>query len=295
MNFIITGGTGFVGAHLKDYLIANGHHVFVLTRTPEEKINTNFETYIPYSIDPTELPEIYGVINLAGESLFGYWTDEKKDKILSSRLKITDQVVQLVKELTVKPKVFINGSAVGYYGTSLEHIYTEETTTAGEDFLAEVVVEWEKAASEVEKLGIRTVFTRFGIILGKNEGSLPMMKLPVQLFAGGKIGDGEQWISWIHIDDVVSLIDFCLFNEAITGPVNATAPRPQRNKEFYRILADVHNRPYWFHVPAPLIIMALGEMAILLTDGQYVLPRKALDQGFEYRYPKLTMALNQLK
>lgn len=295
MNFIITGGTGFVGSHLKNRLIANGHHVFVLTRTPEKEMNTAFETYIPYSINPAELPEIYGIINLAGESLFGYWTEEKKNTILSSRLKITEQVVQLVKDLPIKPKVFINGSAVGYYGTSLEHIFTEETTTAGEDFLAKVVVDWEEAASEVEKLGIRTVYTRFGIILGKNEGSLPMMRLPVKLFAGGKIGDGEQWVSWIHIDDAVSLIDFCLFNGEISGPVNATAPRPQRNKELYRILADIHKRPYWFHVPATFITLALGEMAILLTEGQYVLPQKALDHGFEYRFPKLTTALNQLK
>ncbi|MHA6252688.1 TIGR01777 family oxidoreductase [Oceanobacillus sp. CAU 1775] len=295
MNFIITGGTGFIGGHLKEHLIKKGHHVFVLTRSPKAENNTNFETHISYSVNTEELPEIHGVINLAGESLFGYWSEEKKDKILSSRLKVTEQVIQLVKKLRVKPKVFINGSAVGYYGMSEELIFTEKTTTPGEDFLAQVVVDWEKTASEVESLGIRVVYTRFGIVLGKKEGSLPMMALPVKLFVGGKVGDGEQWISWIHINDAISLLDFCLFNEEMNGPVNITAPRPQRNHEFYKTLAEVYKRPYWFHAPAPLLILALGEMATLLTEGQYVLPQKALEQGFKHDFPKLKEALNQLK
>jgi len=295
MNFLITGGTGFIGGKLKNHLIKKGHHVFILTRSAEKYNNTDSETYISYSANPEKLPEIYGVINLAGESLFGYWTKKKKENIINSRLTITAQLLEFIEKLPKKPEVFINGSAVGFYGTSHEHIFTESTSNSGDDFLASVAVKWEKAAKRAEDLGIRTVYSRFGIVLGRKNGALPLMELPVKLFVGGKVGDGEQWISWIHVGDAVHLMELCLFNEFINGPVNFTAPKPLRNKEFYQALAAANKRPYWFPTPAPFINLVLGEMSILITEGQYVLPQKALDQGFNFTFPNLKTALNSLK
>ncbi|WP_339229127.1 TIGR01777 family oxidoreductase [Oceanobacillus sp. FSL K6-2867] len=293
MNFLITGGTGFVGKHLCLALQRKGHHTYILTRSPLQHRNNQAATFIHYNYPAEKLPLIEGVINLAGETLFGYWSQKKKDKIKSSRLETTNTLIQFMKQMKVKPNVFISGSAVGYYGMSEDIIFTEATTASGKDFLAEVVMEWEQAAKQAESLGIRTVFTRFGVILGE-EGSLPLMSLPVKLFAGGTIGNGEQWISWIHIEDVVRLIDYCLFNKQIEGAVNTTAPSPLRNKDFMQTLAKVLMRPNLITAPSPLIYAAIGEMGQLITKGQYVLPQKALNHGFKFKHPELAKALENL-
>ncbi|RLL40345.1 TIGR01777 family protein [Oceanobacillus piezotolerans] len=293
MNFLLTGGTGFVGKKVTEALHDNGHHTFIITRTPDKYENTEKTTYIDFNFPMEELPLIYGVINLAGESLFGYWTEKKKEAILSSRISITNKVIDTIKRLKEKPKVFINGSAVGFYGNSNELIFTEATKEAGSDFLADVVVKWEAAAKQAEELGIRTVYSRFGIILGHG-GSLPLMSLPIKLFAGGKIGSGEQWLSWIHIDDVVRLMYFCLFHEDISGAVNFTAPKPKRNKEFMKTLAAALKRPYWLTTPSFVIQTVTGETGQLITKGQYVIPQKALDHQFQFSYPELKIALEQI-
>ncbi len=294
MNFLITGGTGFIGKHLTAKLITKGHHVFVVTRSPQSHKDTKHVTYLSYQDDVQDFPAIYGVINLAGESLFGYWTEEKKKKIRQSRIEATKNLIELVSKLNEKPKVFINGSAVGYYGTSTEIIFTENTEKPGKDFLSSVVVDWEETAKTIEKMGIRTIYARFGIILGRKEGSFPLMALPVKLFVGGSIGDGEQWISWIHIDDAVNLLEFCIFNERMQGPVNVTATEPKRNKDFYRLMAKSYNRPYWFPAPKLFIKLAMGEMSTLITEGQFAYPKQAEDNGFSFQYPKLVHALNDL-
>ncbi|WP_156291696.1 TIGR01777 family oxidoreductase [Oceanobacillus salinisoli] len=294
MNFLITGGTGFVGKNLCRALHEKGHHTYVLTRTPEKYENTINTTFIDYHFPADELPSIFGVINLAGESLFGYWTKKKKAAILNSRLEATNGVLELIQKLDDKPNVFISGSAVGYYGSSNEFIFTEETSTPGNDFLANVVVDWERAASKAEELGIRTVFARFGIVLG-SEGALPLMSLPVKMFVGGKIGDGQQYMSWVHITDAVQLIEYCLFDDHISGPVNITAPNPKRNKEFMKTLATVLNRPDWLPVPTPLLRTVTGDMGQLITEGQFVLPKKAMDHDFHFTYPELEDALKNIK
>ncbi len=295
MNILLTGGTGFVGKHLTKALHENGHHTYILTRSPENKQNSELATFIGYEHDPPTLPHINAVINLAGESLFGYWTKSKKQSILESRINITQSLVEMIKKMDNKPDVFISGSAVGYFGSSEDKIFTEATNEAGNDFLAEVALEWEAVANQAEnQLGIRTVLLRFGVILG-NEGAFPLMRLPVKLFAGGKIGTGEQWLSWIHIHDVVRLIQFCLNDSKIEGPVHATAPNPKRNKDFMRILASVMHRPYWFPVPSSMIHLLIGEMGQLVTKGQYVLPKKAQDHGFQFSYPHLKEAINSIE
>lgn len=293
MNILITGGTGFVGKELMRHLHAHQHHTYILTRSPEKYVNTADATFIGYHYPPEELPSIQAVVNLAGESLFGYWTETKKNKILDSRIHTTERLITFIKKLSTLPDVFISGSAVGYYGISDDLMFSEKTTQAGDDFLAKVVVKWEKTAKQAEELGIRTIYTRFGVILGK-EGALPLMSLPVKLFAGGKIGTGEQWLSWIHIEDVVRIIDYCIHNEAIAGPVNVTAPHPKQNKVFMKTLAKALARPYWLPVPSSIMYVATGEMSQLITKGQYVISNKLEEHQYHYSFPYLTEALRHI-
>lgn len=290
MNILISGGTGFVGKRLTTSLLEDNHHIYILTRNPDNYTSKEKTTFINYDYPAEELPAIHAVINLAGESLFGYWTKSKKESILNSRINITKRLVEMMKKLHKNPEVFISGSAVGFYGTSEDLIYTEATAQPGQDFLSKVSVEWEKTAKRAEELGVRTVFTRFGVILG-TEGVLPYMALPVKMFAGGKIGNGEQWMSWVHAEDAVKLIQFCIADKNISGPVNVTAPHPKRNKDFTKVLAKVLKRPHWFTTPSPFIYAALGEMSLLLRKGQYVLPQKAMDHNFQFDYPYLEEAL----
>ncbi|HEX6593034.1 MAG TPA: TIGR01777 family oxidoreductase [Bacillota bacterium] len=290
MNVLLTGGTGFVGQHVIRALHDYNIHTYILTRFPEKHDNTERETFIGYDISPQKLPPIHTVINLAGESLFGYWTKNKKKKIVKSRIKATEHVLHIVQQLRKKPEVFISGSAVGFYGMSENLIFTEDTETPGDDYLANVVVKWERAASLAEALGIRTIYARFGVVLG-NEGALPLMSIPIRCFIGGKVGTGEQWMSWVHIEDVVKMIVWCIFNRNVKGPVNVVAPNPKRNKEFTEMMANILKRPTWLAAPSPFVYFLTGEMSQLILKGQYVLPKKAMDYQFEFTYPHLEAAL----
>lgn len=293
MNILISGGTGFVGGTLTKALTNKEHNIFIITRSSDRTSDDELVSFITLEELHT-LPRIDAIINLAGESLFGYWTTEKKENILSSRINITRALVEFVEKRKQRPSVFISGSAVGFYGTSDDQIFTEETLTPGDDFLSEVASTWEASAQPVEKLGVRTVYTRFGVILG-DAGSFPLMELPVKLFIGGKVGNGHQWLSWVHLDDVVKSIIECLENEALIGPVNVTAPEPVRNDHFMKAIASSLGRPYWFPTPALAIRLALGEMSMLIVDGQYVIPQKLLDvDSFEFSYPNIKRALKKL-
>lgn len=297
MKVAITGGTGFVGSHVANLLAEEGNEVYILTRSPEKQEATSSIHYVGWLKEGTqpeeELPALDAVINLAGESLFGYWTEKKKQKILESRLEVTNQVIELMKKMDTPPKVLVNASAMAYYGPSGSIIFTERTANPGDDFLADVTVQWEEEAKKAEALGVRTVLARFGLVLGE-EGALPLMSLPFKLMTGGKIGKGEQFISWIHIEDAARMLTFAISNKMITGPMNVTAPTPKRNKDFSKILASVLNRPYWFTVPAPLIKKSLGEMSMLVVKGQYIYPAKAEEAGFTFHYPELKPALQNI-
>jgi uncharacterized protein len=231
-NILISGGSGFVGSHLTEVLIQYNFKIFILTRhktnKPEHPNVTYIEWLTPECRPEDELPNIDAVINLAGETINGRWTDEKKDKILHSRLEATDALLFLVNKLTNKPSLWINASAVGYYGTSETDIFTEETVQHGDDFLAKVVKAWETKAKEAKSMGCRTVFMRFGVILGKDGGALPRLVMPYRLFAGGTVGSGKQWVSWVHIDDVCFLIKEVITNPAYEGPSTLRLHTPLR-------------------------------------------------------------------
>jgi len=291
VNILMTGGTGFIGSRLVDALSAKGHHIYVLTRSPKQYADTTNISYVSYEYPIKRLPFIHAIINLAGESLFGYWTEQKKKDILNSRIHITEKLMQFVTSMETKPHVFISGSAVGYYGISDDMIYTEKTSTPGDDFLAKVCAKWEKVAHTAEDLNIRTVYARFGVVFDKAEGALPLMALPFKLGLGAKIGKGEQYLSWIHIDDCVDLLLHALRNDKISGPLNVTAPYPIQNKLFTNILAKQLFRPAILSVPSTALKVALGDMSQLITDGQYVLPQKALDTGYTFRYKHVNDAL----
>lgn len=297
-NILISGGTGFVGKHITDLLIKDNYKVYILTRNTNNKTNQDNITYVewltPQSIPYKELPKIDAVINLAGESINGRWTDEKKHKILNSRLKATESLLDLTKNLSQPPAVWINASAIGYYGTSKTEVFTEQTSKHGSDFLAEVVRAWETKASEAKSLGCRTVYTRLGLILGRDGGVLPQLSLPYRFFAGGTVGSGEQWVSWVHVGDVVSLIKDAILNTQYTGPVNVTSPHPVTMKEFGQVTGAVMHRPHWLPAPSIAFKLLFGEMSMLILKGQQVLPEKALGAGYTFKYPHLKGALHDL-
>jgi uncharacterized protein len=255
MKITITGGTGLVGKALAVELAKEGHEILILTRNANRKNNLEncrFIQWLNKGDNPSQ--DVEGtdiIINLAGESInSGRWTAEQKKKIKNSRLHVTENILKIIRQLNKKPAALINASAVGIYGTSNSKIFTENSIETGHDFLAETVYAWEHTAMKADSdFGIRTVLCRFGIILDKYDGALPRMALPYQLFAGGTVGSGDQWVSWIHLKDVVRGIIFCMKNERLRGPVNFTAPHPVTMKEFGKTLGTVLNRPHWLAVP----------------------------------------------
>lgn len=296
MKIAITGGTGLVGQALSSHLILAGHQVYILTRNSSESPSIN-PKYVQW-LNPGDRPEkelegIDAIVNLAGATINSKWTDEYKRKIIDSRLQATSEVKRIIEELPTKPSVLVNASAVGYYGTSLSKEFTEQSNK-GSDFLADTVHHWEASAFEVQDKGVRPVLCRFGVILDKSEGALPRMVLPYKFFAGGKIGSGKQWLSWIHIEDVVRGIIFVIENTNVNGPVNFTAPSPVTMEQFGETLSKVLNRPHWMPVPSFALKTLLGEMSILVLEGQRAIPEKLIYAGFTFKYPVLENALKEI-
>jgi uncharacterized protein (TIGR01777 family) len=293
MKIVITGGTGFIGSHLTQYLLDQGDHPIVISRRP--KANTasiDYVTWDQLEQDPGLLQGVEAIVNLAGESINQRWTSSAKDRIIKSRVDAAEAVRRLIQGMEVKPKVVINGSGISIYGSSLTKSFDETSPATITDFLASVVQAWEQEADTIH--GVRLVKLRVGIVLGTDGGALPKMMLPYKLGAGGPIGSGQQWLSWIHIEDMVRAIRFAIVTETLEGPMNGTAPHPVTNDEFGRSIGRVLHRPHWFPVPALLFNLIFGEMSMLLLEGQQVVPKKLLEYGFTFKYPYLETALNQL-
>jgi uncharacterized protein len=291
MNIVIAGGTGFVGKALTSLFLNQQHDIWIVTRTPRS--SSDHVHYVDWEHALPHVQQADVVINLAGVSLnSGRWTEERKKTMVQSRVSTTQKLVKMMEGSS--KKVFINASAVGFYGTSATETFTEASASHSDDFLASTVKAWEAEALKAKDHGIRTALTRFGVILGQNEGALPKMMLPYKLLAGGTIGSGEQWISWVHIEDVVRIIAFIMEHENLEGPINVTAPHPVTMKEFGQTLAKIMNRPHWLPVPDFALKIFFWEMSMLILKGQHVLPQKLGDHHYSFTYDKLEGALRHL-
>lgn len=297
MKIAITGGTGFVGRELTDLLLHKGHEVFILTRSKQgntERGITNVQWLSENANPEKQLEGVDAFVNLAGESINnGRWTELQKQKIYDSRMKTTDEVLRILNALTVKPKVLVNASAIGIYPASLSARYTEKNNEIGTDFLARTVRDWELKAQGANKLQIRVAYGRFGIILGKSEGALPLMALPYKLFVGGPVGTGDNWMSWVHVKDVAGALLFAIENP-INGPFNLTAPHAKKMKDFGETLAAILKRPNYFPIPSFALKFALGEKSQLVLEGQHVIPQVLLEEGYSFYFPNLESALHDI-
>ena len=299
MKIAVTGGTGFVGARLVERLLSEGHQVLLLVRN-RAKAQAKFPRaeiveYTPKTSGAWQQPisGCDGVINLAGEPLATRWSDSVKREVLESRTLGTQKIVEAIAQANPKPAVLVNASAVGYYGTSETDTFTE-VSRPGTDFLAQVCQGWEAEAEKVKASGTRLAIIRIGIVLGPNGGVLERMMLPFQVFAGGPLGTGQQWVSWIHREDLVNLILKALTDSAMAGVYDGTSPHPVRMSELCQVLGETVNRPSWLPVPSFALELLLGEAAKLVLEGQQVLPERTQATGFQFQYPTLQSALAQI-
>lgn len=299
MKVAIIGATGFVGSRLVEQLQAQGHQPLIFTRDREAALKA-FPNLEVVGYTPTKSGDwqeaISGcdaVVNLAGEPIAeSRWTPKQKQEILNSRQLGTQKIVEAIKKANHKPTVLVNASAIGFYGTSETAIF-DENSASGNDFLAEVCQKWEAEAQKVKDIGVRLVILRFGIVLGEG-GALAKMIPPFKLFAGGPLGTGKQWFSWIHLDDLVNLIIEALTRSDLEGVFNATAPNPVRMSELCQTLGEVLRRPSWLPVPSFALEALLGEGAQVVLEGQQVLPKRAISSLFKYQYPTLKQALAEI-
>ena len=294
MKIAVAGGSGFIGRHFVAYAQNHGHQVIVISRSKNQRFPENVEivTWEELLRDSGLLNETEAIVNLAGESINQRWTNEAKQRILGSRVETAQAIADLVRQMEQKPAVVVNASGISYYGTSETETFDESSPCRITDFLADVTVKWEEAIDRIKDT--RVVKLRVSLVLAGDGGALPKMALPYKLGFGGRVGSGKQWMSWIHISDMVRLIDFCIKNPEMSGPVNASSPQPVTNDEFGRTLGQVLGRPHYFPVPAWLMKLVFGELSVLLLQGQKAIPAKASAHGFSFRFPNIKDALQDI-
>lgn len=296
MKILLTGGTGLIGRALCHYWLSQGYELFVWSRRPE---------LVPTLCGPTvrgfaQLSEIQNieldaVINLAGAPIADrHWTPRRKALLLNSRVGLTTELIQWLRQRTQRPAVLISGSAVGWYGAAQDHPLEEQDTVVTHDFASYLCNQWEQAAQPAEELGIRVIFIRTGIVLSAEGGMLKRLLPPFKLGLGARLGSGQQWMSWIHLHDQIQLIDFLLHEPTAHGPYNACAPLAVRNSEFTQQLAQTLHRPTFLVLPDRLLRLGFGEMATMLLCGQRVVPTKLTEAGFNFQFPNLSSALSHL-
>lgn len=305
MNILISGGSGLIGSALTKELAKDRHRVSILSRSPEKVRDVPQNVQVLGWDGKTAagwgniIGEIDAVINLAGSPLNGngpldmWLTRKRKKELLESRLNASHALIEGIRITENKPKIFIQASAVGYYGP-LGNEIVDESQPAGEDTLAQVQYQSEKSTQVLDEMGIRRVIIRTGLVLAKNADALSYFKLQFSLFAGGRIGSGEQYYSWIHINDEVKAIKFLIENKAAVGPFNLVSPNPVMNKEFAKTLGKVMKRPSFFVIPAFLMRLVLGEVSTVVLDGQRLSPKKLESLGFTFQYPELLEALEDV-
>jgi uncharacterized protein (TIGR01777 family) len=300
MKILITGSTGLVGTALVRALTRDGHTVCRLVR-PESVVKGEMNEGFSVAWNP-ETGELGGaavgadaVVNLAGASIAdGRWSAGRKAVLRSSRVDTTRALVDALAKMNAKPAVLVSASAIGYYGDRGDELLTEESA-AGTDFLSDLAREWEAEALKAEGLGIRVVLPRFGIILARQGGALPQMMMPFYVFAGGRVGSGKQWMSWVSLEDVVGILRLALENNAVRGAINVVAPQPVRNAEFTKTLAGAMRRPAIFPAPAFALRVMLGEMAdALLLGSQRVVPQRLEQLGYQFLHAELASTLRAI-
>ncbi|MEJ2447453.1 MAG: TIGR01777 family oxidoreductase [Anaerolineales bacterium] len=299
MKVLIAGGTGLIGSALAESLQKDGHQVSILSRNPSKVRDRFLAVSWQKEALNSAIAENQALVNLAGESLAGSnllqmrWTEKRKQDILSSRIAVGRKLAAGVKEVDSRPAVFIQASAIGYYGNNGTRP-VDETTPAGDDFLARVCLDWEATTQEVEEMGVRRVIIRTGLVLSQKGGLFPLLALPFRLMVGGRIGSGQQYMSWIHIADVVSAIKYFLLHPDSRGIYNLTAPEPVTNLTFAHTLGKALHRPVWLPVPGLALKLLLGKAATLALDGRQVFPARLLASDFRFQYQELPAALDDL-
>ena len=301
-RIIITGSTGFIGKTLVNFLSKNGYDVIALTRNLKRahELFKNQFTLVEWDANTSSgwLKYVDGslaIINLAGETIAGgLWTRKRLDKIIQSRLNSIKAVIDAIKKVRNKPQLVLQASAIGIYGSRGDE-KLDENSYIGSGILANLTQKWEQHSREIESFGVQLKRVRIGLALGKGGGILSKLENPFKFYLGGHFGSGKQWLSWIHIDDVLKSILFLLKESQPTGIYNLTAPNPVQTKEFYRILGDTINRPSWLHIPEMFIKLGTGKMGKeLLLASQRVYPKILLDAGFQFHYTQLNSALSQI-
>ena len=292
-RILVSGVSGPIGAALLPLLKARGFDVTRLVRGGHPK-NGQIAWDPAQPLSPEVVSGFEAVVHLAGETIFGRWTEAKKRRILDSRVQGTQKLAAALAKASQRPRVFISGSAIGYYGNRGDEILRERSSS-GDGFLAQVCREWEAATKPAPDAGIRTVHLRTGIVLSKDGGALPKMLLPFRFGLGGNIGSGEQWWSWIHVHDLVAAIHHCIKSDLLQGPVNGVSPKPVTNAEFTKILASALSRPAIFPVPAFVARLVFGQMADeMLLASQRVEPASLIASGYPFQYVELRKALKDL-
>jgi uncharacterized protein (TIGR01777 family) len=296
VDITVTGATGLLGTRLARELLAAGHSLHVLGRRRPSGLpsSVRFSEWVASEDEPPpeSIAKADAIVHLAGEPVAQRWTTEVKQRIRTSRVDGTRHLVNALTTQSRRPQVLVSASAIGFYGSRGDEILTE-TARPGDDFLARVALDWERAAEMAESLGIRVVRLRFGMVLGHG-GALAKMLPPFRLGLGGRLSSGKQWVSWIHIEDAIRVILFALDNAAVQGAINATAPNPVTNADFTKELAAALHRPAIFPVPRLVLRMMFGEMADVVLASQRVVPKAALAAGFRFRHAELRPALARL-
>jgi uncharacterized protein (TIGR01777 family) len=299
MRVLVVGGSGLIGRALVSSLVADSHQAVVLTRRPGEvgglPPGVRAAGWDGRGLDAwvEEVAEADAVVQLAGESIFGRWTPAKKRRLVSSRVQSSRLLAEACAAVRRRPAVFVQGSAIGYYGDRGDDV-VDEAAPPGEGFLPDLAEEWEAASATVEALGLRRPVVRTGLVLSRAGGALPLLRLAHLAFAGGPLGRGRQWVPWIHQADQVGAIRFLLEHPQATGPFNLVAPTPARNGELSRELAARLHRPSWLPAPAFAMRLVLGELADSLLTGQRAQPAALLALGYRFRFPELAGALADL-
>lgn len=299
-RIVLSGGTGYVGAALTKRLSATGKEVVVLARSgrlPPALQNLPGVTAVPWDARSlgawaSAVDGAWAVVHLAGEPAVGQrFTESVKQRIFDSRVKSAEVLVQSIERAQQRPAVLISASGVGYYGPRGDEP-CDESTPPGDDFLARVCVAWEGAVRAAEPLGVRVAITRLGVVLGPGGGALPVMARPFKLFAGGKLGDGQQIFSWVHLDDVVAVLERCLNDASMSGPFNVASPEALPQAEFADALGQALHRPSWLPAPKFALKLLFGEGSGPILTGQRAVPKRLEDAGFRFAHPKLDETLS---